>query len=290
VTNSIERPIFVVGSGRSGTTVFYRLLAGHRSLGWLSSYVARFPGSPWLARLNFLYQVPGLVKRYRDERWFPKPVEAFVIWDLFHPLENSLGSPPLTEEDVAGADIEGMLHYISKILRFSRCTHFMNKNTRNTRRIRYLQAIFPDALFIHIVRDGRAVTNSFLNVDWWPRLSIWWAEGKTPGDLQREGVDPVLTAARMWKFAVKRVMQDKAHIPPEQYMEVRYEKLMQDPIAEVGRVLDFCGLPWTPRLRSHIEAFDIRSRNFKWANRFTPRQVADIEEEIGPLLKQLQYV
>lgn len=290
MTNAIQRPIFIIGSGRSGTTVFYRLLAGHGSLGWLSSYVNRFPGSPWLARLNVLYQAPALVKRYQDERWFPKPVEAFPIWDRFHPLENSLGSPPLTEEDVSEADVEGMLHYVSKILRFSRRARFMNKNTRNTRRIRYLHAIFPDALFIHVIRDGRAVTNSFLNVDWWPMLSLWWAEGKTPVELQREGVDPVLIAARLWRLNTERVLQDKQYIPLDQYAEVHYEKLMQDPVVEMRRILDFCGLPWTPRFRAHIEAFDVRSRNFKWADRFTVQQIVSIEEEIGPLLEQFGYL
>ncbi len=34
-------------------------------------------------------------------------------------------------------------------------------------RLGYLHEIFPDAKFIHVVRDGRAVVNSLINVDWW---------------------------------------------------------------------------------------------------------------------------
>jgi LPS sulfotransferase NodH len=286
---AIQRPIFIIGSGRSGTTIFYNLLAGHRSLGWFSSFVQRYENCPWLASLSWLYRVPCLVKRGQNERWMPKPIEGHIIWDIFHPVENSLGGPPLVEQDVVAADVGGMRRYIADILRFSRCSRFLNKNTRNTRRSRYLHAIFPDALFIHIIRDGRAVTNSFLNIDWWPTLSIWWADGKTPIQLEREGVDRVLTAARMWKSAVTRVFQDKECIPPDQYVEIRYEKLMQDPMAEMKRVLDFCDLPWTSRFQAHIGAFEIKTMNFKWVDRFTPGQIAAVEKEIGPLMEQLEY-
>ena len=285
----VERPVFVVGSGRSGTTVFYNLMAGHRELGWFSSYVERFPNLPWLAGLNALYQIPPLVKRYAKRGWFPSPVEAHNLWDLFHPVEDSRGCPPFTERDVALADQEGLRRFVTDVLRFSRSARFINKNTRNTRRIRYLHALFPDALFVHVIRDGRAVTNSFLNVYWWPSLSLWWANGKTPVQMQQQGVEPVLVAARTWKLEVERVLQDKKYIPEEQYVEVRYEGLMRDPVKEIKRVLRFCDLPWTPHIQAHIEAFDISSRNWKWRDEFSTERIASVEEELGSLLDQLGY-
>jgi hypothetical protein len=266
MSEPIQRPIFIIGSGRSGTTIFYRLLAGHRSVGWFSSYVQGLGYRPWLAGLSTLYQTPFLVNRYQDARWLPKPVEGHNIWDIFHPLENSKGGPPLTERDAAEADVDGMRQFIVDVLRFSRRARFLNKNTRNTRRIRYLHAIFPDAFFIHVIRDGRAGTNSYLNIDWFPTLPVWWADGKTPIQLEREGVDPVLIAARMWKSDLERLLHDKKHIPREQFIEIRYEKLMEDPITEMKRMLDLCGLPWSSHFQAHLEAFEIRSKNFKWAN------------------------
>lgn len=289
MTDAIKRPIFIVGSGRSGTTIFYRLMAGHPNLVWFSSYVQAFPRRTWLARLNTLYQMPALGRRFRNKRWFPKPVEGHMLWDLFHPLKKSAGSPPLTEKHVDQADTLRMRRFISDLLRSSGGARFMNKNTRNARRIRYLQTIFPDAFFIHVIRDGRAVTNSLLNIEWWPTLPLWWAEGKTPTELQSEGMDPALVAARHWKHGVERVLRDKEHIPPEQYMELHYERLMQDPITETKRALRFCDLPWSARFESHIQAFQLQSRNFKWADRFTAQQIATIEQEIGPLLERLNY-
>jgi hypothetical protein len=285
-----DRPIFIVGSARSGTTIFYRLLAGHKSLGWISSYVRRWPARPWLALLNFLHQTSPLVKAYRDKRWMPIPDEAYDFWDRFHPVENSLGGPPLNEKDVVLADTEGLHRFIVDILRYSRRTRFLNKNIRNSRRIRYLDIVFPDALFIHIIRDGRAVTHSLLNIYWWPTLSLWWAEGKTVTELQREGLDPAVIAARMWKSEVQGVLVDKEWISQQRYIEIRYEKLMHDPITEMKRIIDFCDLPWTSQFQKSVKAFELENRNYKWANAFTPQQIAAIEKELGPSLKQLEYV
>jgi hypothetical protein len=287
--STIKRPIFIVGSGRSGTSIVYRLLAGHRRLAWFSNYVLRFPSYPRLARLNAFYQTPFLVERLLNERWFPKPVEAYEIWDSFHPMKNSAASPPLTEKDTVAADIEGLQHFIANILRFSRRARFVNKNTRNVRRSRYLHAMFPDALFIHVIRDGRAVTNSLLNVHFWTTLSLWWADGKTPSELQREGADPVLIAARHWKLGVERMLQDKQHIPQGQYKEIRYEELMQDPSSELKRILVFCDLQWTRDFQAHVDTFSLESRNFKWTNRFTPEQIENIGAEVDPLLEKCGF-
>lgn len=286
----MNQPIFIVGCGRSGTTIISRLLAGHTHLGWFSNHMRRFRGLPLLASLNSLYQKPGFARRYRDKWWLPKPDEAYNLWDMFHPVENPISSPPLTEIDAATADIEGMRQFIANILHFSRRARFMNKNTRNTRRSRYLHTIFPDALFIHIIRDGRAVVHSLLNVGWWSNLSIWWADGKTPTQLQQAGTDPLLVAARMWESDVARMLHDKEYIPENQYIEVRYEILMQDPISEMKRVLNFCDLPWTEDFQKHLVTFNLESKNFKWADRFTIHQISSIEEEIGLLMEQLDYL
>lgn len=285
----IEKPIFIIGCGRSGTTIFYNLLAGHGSLGWFSSYMVRYPKLPYLARLNNLYQVPFLVNKYKKKKWFPKPVEAFSFWDLFHHCENPSASPPLTELDVADADTQTMHKYISDTLHFSNRKRFVNKNTRNTRRMRYLHAIFPDALFIHVIRDGRACVNSFMNVDWWSTLSLWIADGKTPAELEQEGLNSAVIAARLWKLEVERVLHDKEYIPADQYIEIRYENLTKHPYEEMKRILEYCRLPWNEHFQSHIEAFRIQSRNFKWIDNLQSQQITSVNKEIGFLLTKLGY-
>ena len=66
----LDRPIFIVGTGRCGSTILYQLLSNHPQLGWISSWVDAFPMLPWLTVLNRFYQLPG-GNRFRQRRFFP---------------------------------------------------------------------------------------------------------------------------------------------------------------------------------------------------------------------------
>lgn len=206
----IDRPIFIVGTGRSGTTIFYNLICGHGDLGWFYenwlTYHTRIPSLISLfASLIILYKLPPISTRYRKRGWFPKPSEAYPVWDMFHPVENGAASPPFTEEDVDLANVELMRSVIKKHLYYSKTSRFVSKNTRNSRRMRYLHKIFPDALFIHVIRDGRAVANSLLHVGFWSDLPLWWCGGYTPAQLKEQGEDSALLAAKHWKAGIERI-------------------------------------------------------------------------------------
>jgi omega-hydroxy-beta-dihydromenaquinone-9 sulfotransferase len=285
----IDRPIFIVGAGRSGTTILYDLLCGHPALGWFSSYTKRTPHMAPLARLNILFKIPKIARKYRQRGWFPRPNEGYPLWDQFHPVANSAGSPPLTENDIAAANIEFMRLTIKRHLRFSNTQRFVNKNTRNTRRARYLHAIFPDAYFIHIIRDGRAVAHSLLNVHFWPSLSLWWRNQYTPMELQSQGEIPLLVAAKNWEAEVKRMLEDAGSLPKEQYTEVRYEDLMNDPKTIIHQLIDFCDLSLTPQFIEYIESFRLENKNFKWTDQYPPDQIQLIENTIRPTLELLGY-
>ena len=97
-------------------------------------------------------------------------------------------------------------------------------------------------------------------------------------------------AARHWRLGVERMLWDKQYIPHGQYTEIRYEELMQDPIAALKRILVFCDLPWTQDFQEHVDSFSLESRNFKWTNSFTPEQIATIGAEIDPLLEKCGFI
>jgi glycosyltransferase involved in cell wall biosynthesis len=204
----IRQPIFIVGCGRSGSTLLYNLMAGHKDLTWFSNYTDKYPNQPWISKFNYLFKDPTISKNFRDNQLFPFiiPSEAHDLWNLFHPLEQG-GDPPLFESDVKDANVVLMKKTILNHLKYSKCRRFVNKNTRNTHRSLYPYKIFPDALFIHIIRDGRAVTNSLLNVDFWRNLHLWYRDDfKTPTQLIQEGENEILLAAKLWKFEVQRML------------------------------------------------------------------------------------
>ena len=195
----IDRPIFVIGCGRSGTTVVYDLLCEHEQLGWFSNYTEHF-SAPWLASLS-------RGRRYafvRDHlgRFAPRPHEAHCLWSSCAPARDAIaGNAPLTAADATADEIQCLRSIVRSHLRYQGRRRFVNKNTRNARRIGYLSAVFPDALFVHVARDPRATVASLLRVHFWPTMPIWWCQNRTPEQLVNDGRDAVALAAEFVRAA-----------------------------------------------------------------------------------------
>jgi len=291
----IRQPIFIVGAGRSGTTLLYNLIAGHKDLAWFSNYTDKFPNQLWLSTFNFLFKIPAISKKLRDNHIFPFviPSEGYNLWNLFHPIhqhEREGAARPLLGSDIKDVNIVLIKHMILKYLKYSKCTRFVNKNTRNTRRSLYLYKIFPDALFIHIIRDGRAVTNSLLNVAFWRNLNLWYRDDyKTPAQLIHEGENEALLAAKLWKFEVQRILLDSKKIPKNQYYEVRYEDLTKNPFSILKDILLFCNLHYYKNYEKHIKSFNIINKSYQWEENLTKKQIQQVEKEIKNLLGKLEY-
>ena len=289
----ILNPIFIIGSGRSGTTILYDLLAGHKELGWFSSYTNKYPQKPELAKLNSLYKIVEISRKYRKTKYFPNPHEGHDIWDYFHPINEGKdkgASPPFDESDVENANIGLMKNTIIKHLLSSGTSRFINKNTRNTRRMLYLYTIFPDCKFIHIIRDGRANINSIINVDWWENLEPWFEnEGKTISQLIKEGKNELILGARCWKQEVSRALNDSKKIRRNQYLDIRYEDLTNNPNATIEQILNFSDLDFSNHFRKHVNSFSIKNMNYKYKNNFTKSELDLIENETGDLLRDLKY-
>jgi hypothetical protein len=299
----INKPIFIVGCGRSGTTLLYNLLCGHKNLAWFSNFTDRFPKFPQLSKFHFLYKNPMVPMRFHKPYLpscnlgfapyfspIPIPSEAYRLFNLFHSADVHLPSRRLTEEDVINAKVNLMKKSIQQHLYYSKADRFVSKNIRNSLRIPYLNKIFPDALYIQVIRDGHAVVNSLLNIDWWPNLHLWYIkERKTPAELICEGKDEILLATKLWKENVKCILSDSANLPKNQYMELRYETLVKKPKAVLPEVLKFCELEWSEKFERFINSFSIKNRNYKWKQNFSKENVLKIEKEIGPLLEKLGY-
>jgi hypothetical protein len=114
-----------------------------------------------------------------------------------------------------------------------------------------IDAAVPGTRFVHVVRDGRAVANSWLQMPWWDGHlgPPHWRFGPLPPEYQEEwdrsGRSFVLLAGLAWKQLLDAAERARAALPPEQWLEVRYEDLLADPRSAVGEILSFAGLPWS---------------------------------------------
>ena len=184
-TDGLKQPLFIVGCGRSGTTIVYELLCEHPDLAWFSSHAERWPAFPQLEALTKLRDI-GAIRR-SPSRLVPSPVEGHDLWDRVGPQDARHRNAPLTAAELDAEHVQRVRDLVAAHVRYHRGRRFINKNTRNSRRVLYLDAIFPDALFLHVIRDPRAVVASLLAVHWWPDLPLWWSEDRTPRALAADG-------------------------------------------------------------------------------------------------------
>ena len=278
----VNSPIFIVGCGRSGTTALYELLAGHPDTAWFSNYTNRWPRKPQLAMLSRLRR---LTHSRQWEGPLPRPVEGYRVFDQCRPFDRLR---PLTESDVSDVEDTCLQRVVAQHLHYQRARRFINKNTRNSRRIRYLNAIFPDALFIHVVRDPRATVASLLNVSWWPDLPIWSRDAITPREWQSQGGNPVELATDFWIAEVSRILDDKK-VLAERYVEIRYEDLTAEPRSTMDGVLEFLRLSWSSRFNKFISSFQLDNRNTKLKERLTDDEILIINREIGKHWSRFGY-
>jgi len=283
----IDRPIFIIGSGRSGTTILYNILCGHSALAWFSNYSQRWPRFPQVAFLSPLYTVEFL--RRHPFKGFPTPAEGHGVWDYCKPVADSPGDPPLTEADAGPEVIARARRVVALHARYQRKPRFINKNTRNTRRIRFLNLIFPDALFIHVIRDPRASVASFLNVDFWPTLKIWCCNKITPTEWAAQDKDPIILGAKLWAANVQRALDDQATLPAERSLQVHYEDLMERPQATLSGTLQFTQLAESASFERFAASFRLKNMNFKYRSQFSADQIAAIQHITFPLAARLGY-
>ena len=116
---------------------------------------------------------------------------------------------------------------------------FGEKTPVNVRNIPFLADLFPEAVFLHIIRDGRDVTLSYLDVPWGPTS--------------------VAESAIYWKLAVEEGRRDGSALGPRRYRELKYEELVEDPEATLRELCRSLRLPFDPAmLRYHERADDVR--------------------------------
>jgi hypothetical protein len=268
----IDRPIFIVGMPRSGTSVFYEKLGGHPDLAWLSRTSKKFPRSPTLTRLF------SLVRRDRS------PTEAPRVWRRFTRAEDDT----LTRAQVTPAQRAYYRQVARAQMQARGAPRFLGKYPRNGLRMDYLDEIFPGCLFIHVIRDGRAVARSIVEMrELHGGRDTYWGI-RPPGWRDLVGREYTEAIGRQWTLTIEYIRAHAAPFRPDRYTEVRYEDFCAAPAPTLEKVGAFCGLRWPPGVLENITA-DVRSCNHKWRSAFTPDEIATLNRTMGGLLKELGY-
>lgn len=290
--------VFLIGAGRSGTTLLYKLLALHPRVAYVSNYDARLP--LWVPTGYLCRAISG---RYSIKRfaWFDDDGGAYT---LGRPLWKKVVPTPAEGESVyqrcgipwmpppglrvSSASIEKLRGAFGAIQRRQGGALVLSKRTANNRRIPTLVEAFPDARFVCLERDGRAVAYSLTKVDWWLDHVVWW-DGRTVREMVASGEDEISIAARNWLYESQEIERGLRAVPSANLLTVRYEELMRAPVMGLGEILRFLGLDVPPDYVAAVQELELRVPREKWASEWTNQNKNLVSGIIGERLIRSKY-
>jgi hypothetical protein len=259
---------FVIGSARSGTTLLRMILNAHPE-------VAVPPESRFIVELYRSDEVRAedfLARLDSHQQW--------ASWDT--PIENVrsqlAGMTTLSYPEAIEAAYMAFAKNRNK-------KRYGDKTPRYIEHIPLLSRLWPEAKFVHLVRDGREVALSYADVPFGPST--------------------VAKAAALWKERVVLGVKQGRALGPKRYAEMRYERLLANPQEEIERLCSFLDLDFDPAMldyseRARSEVLDRAklynphvtksiTKTRSWDEQMPPSQVEVFEAVAGDTLRELGY-
>lgn len=231
-------PVFICGALRSGSTVFHLMLDHHPDI--------KNPGE-----FDFMFDLIG------DEGSFPE-AKKYHEWLKIHRIFQSTNL-------VIDPDL-----IVCELIR-SFATQLTNQNAvlslnihRNFHRIPF---VFPDAKYIHLLRDPRDVAKSSIGMGWAGNVYF--------------GVDHWLETEASWDRLAEK-------IKPEQALTVYYEELINTPEETLKKICRFLDIPYTSTMLDYSNNSTYSKPDSslirQWEKKFSQREIQYVEAKASQLM------
>lgn len=273
-----ERPIFVIGCPRSGTTLLQLMLHSHRRIAIPPE--TRFVLAAYASRNGF-----GDLRSEQNRR----ALASFIVGKrktLFYDL--GLDAQEITEEIAAGPPTLGSglgIVFSAYARRFGK-PRWGDKRPGYYTCIPGLLRLFPDAQLVHLIRDGRDCVASLKTMPWFGR--------------------DINAAICTWKEAIRNCRRAARTLPADTYFELRYEELVADPARHLAALCDYLGEEYDPAMCEpqkvaglaipkrkvwHDDTHDAvtSARSGSWQQRLEPWEISLCEATMGRQLRSLGY-
>lgn len=285
VSSSLSAPIFVIGAGRSGTTVFFDMLTQHASLGFITNYDDLLKGTPLFGVGRPLFDNHWWHRLGKRTNWttvrdyaslLPRKTEAYRFWRRYAGEEFVRGY--MWDRCSSAEQALAIRAQISWLMQWQRRQMFAAKLT-GPGRIAFLRDIFPDARFIHLVRDARAQVHSTLKVGFWRAgegdRKLWWSHDLPATysgylDSAVRSRDPLVLATAQWRTVVESIRIEASRVLPMQdYIELSYEAFVSEAGAAITQIWHRLGIAMREVDVARMSRIQIRrDNNQKWRSDF----------------------
>jgi omega-hydroxy-beta-dihydromenaquinone-9 sulfotransferase len=293
-------PLFIVGHWRTGTTLLHELLILDERHTFPNTYQCLAPHhflltETWLPRLLWWLMPEHRPMDNMAAGWDKPQEDEFALCMLGQPSPYlTIAFPNRPPQDQDAFDLEGLPKQVvarwkEAFLRFLRQLSYKDprrlilKSPTHSCRIPTLVELFPDARFVHIVRDPYVVFPSTVN--------LWKSLYKTHG-LQTprfEGLEEYVFST--FTHLYERLEAGKQHIRPGRFHEVRYEDLVRDPLGEMGLLYERLELGGFERVRPRLVQYLEGHAGYK-TNRYdalAPELQAEITRRWQKMIRQYGY-
>jgi hypothetical protein len=281
LVNTHSEPIFLVGAPRSGTTLLQYMMGSHPNV------------SIPTGESHFMIPI------YRDREKFGNLKEKYDVRKVLEAMYSI--NPEFLDTDLQGLRFD--INSLSNDLWSSGCdtipkifNELYSMNARGEGKLRWgdktpyyvlhmktLKEMFPDAKFIHIIRDGRDAALSML---------------RRKNDLK---IFNIYHAAKIWKRFVQEGATTGKELGSDVYFEFRFEDLLLDPEFVVHDICRFIKEPYTDSIINYNPAKDPhgktpllkgpidKSNCNKWKSQMKKTHIRIFEGVAGKTLSQCGY-
>ena len=274
-----DRPIFIVGAARSGTTLLQYMLRSHPEISLPTSeshfFIPFYKQIKEFGNLSNKDNIRALLEEIYTSRkyFFDEDVhgikyDADSLAEIFYEKGYSTLPELISGIFQENAKAEGK-------------TRWGDKTPYYILHLDIILEMFPEAQIIHIIRDGRDCALSMLERKW---------------DLQ---IFNIYHAAYIWNRYVT-AGQDFGAIHPDRYFEIRYEDILNKPKLSMEKLCNFLNIQFddsvinfrksdgsgkTPLLAKPLQ----KSNQGKWKSRMSEKQLEVFESLAGPTLTNCGY-
>jgi len=274
-----DRPIFVMGCPRSGTTLLQLMLHRHSHIAippenrfLLEGYLRRREFGDLRAEENRARLADWIVDR-RGSKFADLGLDRAAIHAAIIGGPSTLGGAFATI-------LQAYAHRFGK-------PRWGDKRPAYLTNVDMIRRLFPAAQLVTIVRDGRDCAASLREMPWQRRKDI-------------------ASLAAQWAYNVDCGRRAARRLPADSYHELRYEDLVADPAATLGRLCDFLGERFEPAMTepariagqavprqktwhecTHQAVAPVRVQS--WRTRLTPEEIAFCDAVLGSRLRSYGY-
>lgn len=300
--NKIEQnPIFIIGHWRSGTTFLHYLMSKDPNWGYLTNAQAFCPNQMWIVGQNtWLKQIAGLHlphKRPMDDVKISVDLpqeEEFALGNLsnqscYHWWTFPKRMKEYFEKYVLLKDLDSKeytqfqqtyLELMKKVSLINNNKRLLIKNPVNTGRIPFLLELFPNAQFVYLHRNPIDVYCSTV------KLHTRLLKCFSFQDFDKNEIEK--NTLQFHKQLIEKYEKDKLLIPKENLIELKYQRLIQEPMKTITQIYNTLQIPDLENAVIHFENFLETQKTYKRdtysMNRATEKRLKDHFEAYTPLI------